>query len=76
MNEERYLEIINALLEKGADPNLTPLWALTSHVRTEKGRTPLYWAATKGLPRVVELLLSKGADVNVRTVRLPCGRRR
>lgn len=31
------------------------------------GRTPLHWAADKGHPAVVQLLLTKGADLNARS---------
>jgi len=48
------VERVKELLEKGADPN----------TQDEKGRTPLYWAASEGHVDVVRLLLERGVDPN------------
>lgn len=42
------------LLERGASP----------HAQDEDGETPLHWAAAKGSPSVVPLLLEHGAEIN------------
>jgi ankyrin repeat protein len=53
---ENQIQIINLLLEKGADVN----------IKTLDGRTPLHNAAEAANKNVVELLISKGAKVNVK----------
>ena len=45
--------IVNALLDRGADPNLA-----------RDGWTPLMFAAARNKPGIVKLLIAKGADVN------------
>jgi ankyrin repeat protein len=50
-----HMEIVNLLLEKGADVNL----------KDNFGTTPLKSAALNGHMRIVKLLLEKGADVNL-----------
>jgi len=49
-------EEAKAMLEKGANPN-----------DLEGCDTPLYWAALRGNKELVELLLKKGADPNLRS---------
>ena len=53
--------IINELIDNGADPNAfcVDLWA------GERVVTPVWRAATKHLPDVLKLLITKGGDVNV-----------
>ena len=69
-----HLKIAEMLLEAGADIEArSDAFGNEWIVRTEKGRTPLIWAATgRGNPRMQErmcrLLLEKGADVNARSV--------
>lgn len=69
-----HLKIAEMLLEAGADIEAkSDAFGNDWIVRTEKGRTPLIWAATgRGNPRMQErmcrLLLSKGADVNARNL--------
>lgn len=50
-------EIVQALLDAGADPN----------ARDRDGLTPLMWAAAMGPPDLVALLLRRGADANAKT---------
>lgn len=50
-------EIVQALLDAGADPN----------ARDRDGLTPLMWAAAMGPPDLVALLLRRGADANATT---------
>jgi ankyrin repeat protein len=45
------------LLDKGANPNA---------IENERGLTPLHLAADKGRKAMVELLISRGADVNTK----------
>jgi len=46
------VELVNLLLEKGADPN----------ARNGEGKTPLTFAREKGHDSVVELLRKRGAE--------------
>ena len=48
--------VIRALIEAGADPNVT----------SESGSTPLHEAARKGFVEVADVLLGSGADVNAK----------
>lgn len=50
-----HYEIVRLLLSYAADPN----------DRDSKGRTPIFYAAEKGNISIVELLLKRGADVNI-----------
>lgn len=50
-------EILEALLDAGADPNQ----------RGHNDYTPLHWAASEGDERAVRLLLARGADPTART---------
>jgi len=54
--EYGYSEIVEVLLEHGADPN----------IRDKYGETPLHVAAAFGNSKVVEVLLEHGADPNAR----------
>jgi len=54
--EYGYSEIVEFLLEHGADPN----------IRDKYGSTPLLYAAMFGNSKVVEVLLEHGADPNIR----------
>ncbi|KAG2769587.1 hypothetical protein PC110_g7731 [Phytophthora cactorum] len=47
------------LLDSGSDPDFQDIF----------GRSPLHWAARVNKPEVVRLLLTKGADVNLRDYR-------
>jgi ankyrin repeat protein len=49
-----------ALLDGGADPNLF------DSIRTRPGWSPLMNAVHKSQPRIVKLLIDRGADVNAR----------
>ena len=49
-------ELVELLLEKGADPN----------IKTKAGTTALMGAAYGGHKRIAELLIAHGADVNVK----------
>jgi len=57
--QEGYPEIAAALLQAGADPNLS--------ARDDKGWTPLLHASAAGHGDIVQLLLQRGADPNART---------
>ena len=46
-----YTEVVNLLIEKGAD----------IHVKDNNGLTPLHWASINGRTEVVNLLIEKGA---------------
>jgi cytochrome c len=54
------LAALQNLLEAGSDPN---------HIKSEGGPTPLFFAAERGHPEAIELLLSHGAEVNALTLR-------
>ena len=49
------VEVVNALLEKGADV----------HLKRSDGRSPLHYACDKGHSEVVNALLEKGADADL-----------
>jgi len=55
INRERYREVVEVLLQAGADIN----------TRCKKGPTPLQTAAAKNHVLVSEFLISNGADVNM-----------
>ena len=50
-----HVAIVHAYIARGADVNFVD----------RHGGTPLHWAASRGLPEIVELLLEHGADPNV-----------
>lgn len=50
------LELVKAMLDSGADPNMTD----------RKGLTPLMYAARKDEPEVIKLLLARGADIDAK----------
>jgi len=55
--EDEQIKLIEYLLNKGADVN----------VSSSNGKTPLHYSLRRGMPlEIVELLVSKGASVNVR----------
>lgn len=54
--EKGYYEIVELLIENGADVNLASFW----------GRLPLHSALEKGNTEISELLIAKGADINAR----------
>jgi len=60
-SENGYTEIVQLLLEKGADVN----------AETNDGKTALMYAAAKGRTEIVQLLLEKGADVNTKIYGTP-----
>ena len=50
------IEAVKQHLDAGADVN----------AKGKYGRTPLHYAATRGLKKIIELLIAKGADVNAK----------
>ena len=74
LQETEYLEVVNALLEAGADPNVrlnTHLWyfeyGLTKIGTDLKGATP-FWRATYAQDiEAMKLLIAYGADPNIPT---------
>jgi ankyrin repeat protein len=50
-------DLAKLLLDKGANPNA---------VENERGQRPLHYAADEGRTAAVELLISRGADVNAK----------
>lgn len=50
------LELVKAMLDSGADPNMTD----------RKGLTPLMYAARKDKPEIIKLLLARGADIDAK----------
>src|SRR5262245_5413419 len=52
------IEAVNALLARGADPNIKEQW---------RGQTALMWAAAEGHAPVIDALLARGADVKARS---------
>ena len=50
------IEAVKQHLDAGADVN----------AKGKYGRTPLHYAATRGLKKIIELLIVKGADVNAK----------
>ena len=55
------LETVKSLIESGTDVN----------ARDGEGSTPLIWASRYGHPQIVELLIAKGAFVDVREFAQP-----
>jgi len=49
--------IVSYLLDKGADPNST----------TQRGETPLHYAARAGQPNIMRLLLDNGAELDAKS---------
>ena len=69
INQATGLQIVELLLEKGADPN-QQLFFKPANVRgvlMTRGVTPLIRAAANGDAEVVKLLLAKGADATIAT---------
>ena len=58
-SEEGHLDVVQALLTKGADVNAKTF---------ENGMTPLMWASEEGHLDVVQVLITKGADVNAKEI--------
>ena len=52
---ERYAEIVELLLDSGADPN----------IKNYRGNTALMMASVKGYSDIVRLLLERNADPNI-----------
>jgi ankyrin repeat protein len=52
---DEYIEMVNLLLEAGADVN----------AQDELGFTALIWASQWGHTAVVKLLIEEGADINI-----------
>ena len=52
------IEAVKQHLDAGADVN----------AKGKYGRTPLHYAATRGLKKIIELLIAKGADVNFKHI--------
>ena len=50
------IEAVKQHLDAGADVN----------AKGRYGRTPLHYAATRGLKKIIELLIAQGADVNTK----------
>ncbi len=50
------IEAVKQHLDTGADVN----------AKGKYGRTPLHYAATRGLKKIIELLIARGADVNTK----------
>jgi len=50
------IEAVKQHLDAGVDVN----------AKDKYGRTPLHYAATRGLKKIIELLIAKGADVNTK----------
>ena len=50
------MEAVKQYLDAGVDVN----------AKGKYGRTPLHYAATRGLKKIIELLIARGADVNTK----------
>ncbi|CAF1267411.1 unnamed protein product [Adineta steineri] len=60
-------ELVQALVEAGADVNITPQGELAEE-NLLAGQTPLFGAAKKGHVEICEFLINNGADVNAVTM--------
>ncbi len=59
----KHYDVAEFLIENGADVNYKR--QSKSRPDPEKGQTPMWWAATNGSTELIELLLQKGADINI-----------
>ena len=68
----RYLELMKALLDRGADPNARlrkALWySFGTHGIDPAGATPFWRAAEAGDVEAMQLLVARGADSAIKTV--------
>lgn len=58
-------KVVQALLDKGADPNL---FSISYSSNDSTPRTPLAWAVQYDQPYITQLLLDKGADVHAHSL--------